>query len=70
MTIGSSYNYPSFIAKQATRTKRSTNNKWAARFPNPPDLCFDYRTLVEQENGIARRLTITKFALSVQALPV
>ncbi|WP_347928951.1 FAD-dependent oxidoreductase [Pseudomonas helvetica] len=53
MTIGSSYNYPSHIAKDITRTKRSSNNKWSARFPNPPDLCFDYRALVEQENGIA-----------------
>ena len=54
MTIGSSYNYPSSISKEVTRTKRSTKGKWAARFPNPPDLCFDYRQLVEQENGIAR----------------
>ncbi len=54
MTIGSSYNYPSYIAKEAARTKRSAKNKWAARFPNPPDLCFDYRALVEQENGIAK----------------
>lgn len=54
MTIGSSYNYPSDIAKDTARTKRSTKNKWAARFPNPPDLCFDYRALVEQENGIAK----------------
>ncbi|SEL37124.1 NAD(P)-binding Rossmann-like domain-containing protein [Pseudomonas agarici] len=53
MTIGSSYNYPSFVANTA-RTKRSTHSKWAPRFPNPPDLCFDYRALVEQENGIAR----------------
>ncbi|MBU6956678.1 FAD-dependent oxidoreductase [Pseudomonas sp. CVAP len=53
MTIGSSYNYPSHIAKDIIRTKRSSNNKWSARFPNPPDLCFDYRALVEQENGIA-----------------
>lgn len=54
MTIGSSYNYPAFVAKDAPRKKRETANKWAARFPNPPDLCFDYRTLLEQENGIAR----------------
>ena len=54
MTIGSSYNYPSYIANDTTRTKRSTKDKWAARFPNPPDLCFDYRALVEQENGIAK----------------
>lgn len=54
MTIGSSYNYPAFVAKAAARTKRATANKWAARFPSPPDLCFDYRALVEQENGIAK----------------
>ncbi|KAA0956865.1 FAD-dependent oxidoreductase [Pseudomonas sp. ANT_H12B] len=53
MTIGSSYNHPSSIIN-TTRTQRSTNGKWAARFPNPPDLCFDYRALVEQENGIAK----------------
>ncbi|WP_237885289.1 flavin monoamine oxidase family protein [Pseudomonas sp. PGPR40] len=33
---------------------KKNHNKWAARFPNPPDLCFDYRTLVEHENGIAK----------------
>lgn len=54
MTIGSSYNYPSDIAKDTVRTKRAAKDKWAARFPNPPDLCFDYRALVEQENGIAK----------------
>jgi tryptophan 2-monooxygenase len=54
MTIGSSYNYPSQIARNIARTKRTAKNKWRARFPNPPDLCFDYRTLVEQESGIAR----------------
>jgi monoamine oxidase len=54
VTIGSSYNYPSDIAKDTARTKRSAKNKWAARFPNPPDLCFDYRSLVEQKNGIAK----------------
>ena len=53
MTIGSSYNYPSHIAKDA-RKKRSPNTPWAGRFPNPPDLCFDYRALVEQEHGIAK----------------
>ena len=57
MTIGSSYNYPSFAATETTRAKRSTDNKWAARFPNPPDLCFDYRSLVEQANGIAKTTT-------------
>ncbi|WP_448109258.1 flavin monoamine oxidase family protein [Pseudomonas azerbaijanoccidentalis] len=54
MTIGSSYNYPSIIAGETRRTKRSTKDKWASRFPNPPDLCFDYRALVEQKYGIAK----------------
>lgn len=54
MTIGSSYEYPAHAAKTVARTKRSTDNKWTGRFPNPPDLCFDYRALVEQENGIAK----------------
>ena len=54
MTIGSSYEYPAHAAKTVARTKRSTDNKWTGRFPNPPDLCFDYRALVEQENGIAQ----------------
>ncbi|WP_434581292.1 FAD-dependent oxidoreductase [Pseudomonas sp. Z5-35] len=54
MTIGSSYNYPASAAKEVARTKRSAGNKWAVRFPNPPDLCFDYRALVEQKNGIAK----------------
>lgn len=54
MTIGSNFNYPADIGQQHRREKRSANNKWRATFPNPPDLCFDYRTLVEQENGIAQ----------------
>ncbi|MCP1497836.1 monoamine oxidase [Pseudomonas migulae] len=54
MTIGSSYEYPAHAAKTVARTKRSTDTKWSGRFPNPPDLCFDYRALVEQENGIAK----------------
>lgn len=53
MTIGSSYNYPAHVAKDAARKKRSPDAPWTGRFPNPPDLCFDYRALVEQENGIA-----------------
>ena len=54
MTIGSSYNYPSQAAGVEVRKKRSTPSKWKPRFPNPPDLCFDYRALVEQKAGIAR----------------
>ncbi|MBA1201246.1 FAD-dependent oxidoreductase [Pseudomonas capeferrum] len=49
MTIGSTYNHPADIAaKQSAQL-----NPWAARFPNPPDLCFDYRRLVEQTGGVA-----------------
>jgi len=49
MTIGSSYDYP---AKAAVSLELSTPS-WAGRFPGPPDLCFDYRRLVEQAGGIA-----------------
>ncbi len=54
MTIGSNFNYPADVAQQLHRKKRSSNDKWRARFPNPPDLCFDYRALVEQKHGIAQ----------------
>ena len=54
MTIGSSYDYPPFPPEEHARNKPSEKNRWAARFPNPPDLCFDYRALVEQQGGIAR----------------
>lgn len=54
MTIGSSYNYPSQANGDITRAKRSKHSPWAGRFPNPPDLCFDYRALVEQANGVAQ----------------
>ncbi|MDH1576572.1 flavin monoamine oxidase family protein [Pseudomonas sp. GD03746] len=50
MTIGSSYNHPANLAIEPL----STLQPWAARFPNPPDLCFDYRRLIEQKGGIAR----------------
>ncbi|EIK98296.1 amine oxidase [Pseudomonas sp. M47T1] len=49
MTIGSSYDYP---AKTPALFKHSPA-PWAGRFPGPPDLCFDYRRLVEQPGGIA-----------------
>ena len=49
MTIGSDFNYPADIATKLHRKKRSAKSKWTATFPNPPDLCFDYRTLVEQK---------------------
>ncbi|MBV4544446.1 FAD-dependent oxidoreductase, partial [Pseudomonas vlassakiae] len=50
MTIGSSHNHPADLAIEP----QDPIQPWAARFPNPPDLCFDYRRLVEQEGGIAR----------------
>lgn len=50
MTIGSTYNYPADIAVGLN----TPLDPWAARFPNPPDLCFDYRRLVEQPGGVAR----------------
>lgn len=50
MTIGTTHNHPADLAIEPTRPA----HPWAARFPNPPDLCFDYRRLLEQEGGIAR----------------
>lgn len=50
MTIGSTYDYPAFIAKHLPI---QTTSSWRGRFPGPPDLCFDYRKLVEQQFGIA-----------------
>ncbi|WAH60049.1 NAD(P)/FAD-dependent oxidoreductase [Pseudomonas silvicola] len=49
MTIGSSYDYPA----RATRSSAPAASRWAGRFPGPPDLCFDYRKLLEQKQGIA-----------------
>lgn len=54
MTLGSSFNYPADIARERRHKKRNANEKWRASFPNPPDLCFDYRRLVEQDDGIAK----------------
>lgn len=50
MTIGSTYDYPALIAK---RLPPHAPSAWRGRFPSPPDLCFNYRKLVEQESGIA-----------------
>ncbi len=50
MTIGSTYDYPALIAKRLPPHDPSV---WRGRFPSPPDLCFNYRKLVEQESGIA-----------------
>lgn len=50
MTIGSSHNHPADIA---AALQNPASPPWAARFPNPPDLCFDYRRLLEQTAGIA-----------------
>lgn len=49
MTIGSTYNHPADVAAALA----DTTDGWSARFPNPPDLCFDYRKLVEQLGGVA-----------------
>lgn len=49
MTIGSSYNYPA----SSPVTAFPRHSDWSARFPNPPDLCFNYRKLLEQAGGIA-----------------
>ncbi|MFK8328997.1 flavin monoamine oxidase family protein [Pseudomonas sp. BJa5] len=50
MTIGSTYNHPANVSASLSVQPGS----WAARFPNPPDLCFDYRKLLEQSGGIAQ----------------
>ncbi len=50
MTIGSTHNHPADLAIEPSLPVQP----WAARFPNPPDLCFDYRRLVEQQDGVAR----------------
>ncbi|WP_371926235.1 FAD-dependent oxidoreductase, partial [Pseudomonas sp. FSL R10-0071] len=44
------YDYPAFIAKHLPTHEASS---WRGRFPGPPDLCFNYRKLVEQQFGIA-----------------
>lgn len=49
MTIGSTHNHPADLAVEPALPAKP----WAARFPNPPDLCFDYRRLVEQQGGVA-----------------
>ena len=50
MTIGSTYNHPADVATPLAGNAEG----WSARFPNPPDLCFDYRRLLEQVGGIAQ----------------
>ncbi|MGY4526068.1 flavin monoamine oxidase family protein [Pseudomonas sp. TE21394] len=50
MTIGSTHNHPADLAIEPSLPMQP----WAARYPNPPDLCFDYRRLIEQEGGVAR----------------
>ncbi|WP_085622712.1 MULTISPECIES: FAD-dependent oxidoreductase [unclassified Pseudomonas] len=49
MTIGSTHNHPADLAIEPSLSVKP----WAARYPNPPDLCFDYRRLLEQEGGVA-----------------
>lgn len=52
MTIGSSFNFPAEIGGQPNVAV----SDWAARFPNPPDLCFDYRKLLEIPGAIAQAI--------------
>jgi len=49
MPIGLAQQQPSFPTPTV-----EPGRTWRARFPNPPDLCFDYRRLVEQPGGVAR----------------
>jgi len=49
MTIGSTHNHPADLTIEPSLPVKP----WAARYPNPPDLCFDYRRLLEQEGGVA-----------------
>ncbi|MBA1194785.1 NAD(P)/FAD-dependent oxidoreductase [Pseudomonas entomophila] len=55
MTIGSTHNHPADLRI----TPGADPLPWSARFPNPPDLCFDYRRLVEQAGGIAQATKTT-----------
>ncbi len=50
MTIGSSYERPAHVASEQ---QGEPANPWSGRFPGPPDLCFDYRKLLEIEDGFA-----------------
>lgn len=50
MTIGSTHNHPADLDIDPSLSLEP----WAVRFPNPPDLCFDYRRVVEQQGGVAQ----------------
>lgn len=55
MTIGSSYNYAAERATELLATGAlATSHEWLGRFPGPPDLCFNYRKLVDNSLPIAR----------------
>lgn len=54
MAKGTSYNYPAEAAARQT-TNQSTG--WEGRYPGPADICFNYRKLVEQKNGVAKFAT-------------
>jgi tryptophan 2-monooxygenase len=55
MTIGSSYDYPAQRAERLSAAKQLQKaGPWGGRFPNPPDLNFDYRRLVGQQGGVAK----------------
>ncbi len=66
MTIGTTHNHPADLAIEPSLPMQP----WAARYPNPPDLCFDYRRLIEQEQGVHEPLSqTTGSALWVLVLP-
>ncbi|MBF7141480.1 MULTISPECIES: flavin monoamine oxidase family protein [Pseudomonas] len=48
MTIGSSFDHPAYLGHPQLPA-----SSWRVRYPNPPDLCFDYRRLLEQPGGVA-----------------
>lgn len=50
MTIGTSYDFPSEVVSEF---KAKAENDWSGVFPGPPDLCFNYRKIIEQSGGIA-----------------
>lgn len=55
MAIGSSYNHPANRAAELLAAGVTAPPQgWYGRFPNPPDLDFNYRKLIESPGGIAR----------------
>lgn len=54
MPIGSSHEYPAHRAAHLARALATPvpASPWSARFPNPADICFNYRKLLDQPGGI------------------